>query len=109
MTKRFLLPIALGIMLSGCLTFQNARIWNPAMAVADAERAIAQKKVRFCYIGGWATHAPGLPSEAFAQISRYPRIAVGPQGCIMNEHSQADAEYAVRYNQRMWQFLTRRR
>ena len=101
--------VALGSMLSGCLTYQNGRIWNPAMAVANAERDIAQKKVRFCYIGGYATHAPGLPDGAFAQISRYPRIAVGPQGCILNEHSPAGADYAVRYNARMWQFLIRKR
>jgi len=79
------------------------------MAIADVESDIAQKKMRFCFIGGYATHAPGPPDGAFAEIFRYPRIAVGPQGCILNEHSRADADYAVRHNARMWQFLIGKR
>jgi hypothetical protein len=98
---------AIALLLSSCLYWQDNRIWDPDTATADAERDIAQHKVRFCYIGGRAPQPPGLPRtrEAWETISRYPRIAVGPQGCIMNEHSDADGKYAVRYNQRMWQFL----
>ena len=103
---RVLIAGAIACLLSSCLTWQNNRVWDPATAVADAERDIARHEVRFCYIGGYVAQAPGLPSEALVEISRYPHIPVGPQGCIMNEHSAANAEYAARYNRRMWRYLS---
>jgi len=87
--------------------------WNPASAVAEAERDIAAGRIRFAYIGGYVSHAPGLPSDPatlkMLEGYRYRRLEVGPQGCIQDEHSFERAEYARRYNQVMWSHVSKRR
>jgi hypothetical protein len=84
----------------------SARTWDPKTAVADAERDIASGKIRFCYIGGYVSHAPGVPDRALDILSHYPRIRVGPQGCIQDEQSPIRAEYARQYNARMWKHVS---
>ena len=102
MTKRTLFVVlVIALCLSGRATLEGRHTWDPAVAVTDAERDIAAGRIRFCYIGGYASHAPGLPEGAFRRIGRFPRVAIGPQGCIQDEHSPARAEYARRYNVRM--------
>jgi len=81
--------------LSGC-----AARWDPAKAAAVADRDIKARKIQFCYVGGRVPRAPGLPD---VDISRYPKIAVGPQGCVQNATYEMREEYARRYNERMWQ------
>src|SRR3954463_3126526 len=85
----------------------SARTWDPRTAVADAERDIASGKVRFCYIGGYVTHAPGVPETGRENVSRYPHLAVGPQGCRLDQHAAVSAEYAIQYNGRMWEHVSR--
>lgn len=84
--------------LCGCATTRD-----PGNAIRDAERDIAAHNIRFCYIGGWAPYAPGVPQSNV--IMQYGRIAVGDQGCIQDRHSSDNAEYAEKYNQRMWKYL----
>lgn len=76
---------------------------NPANAVRDAERDIAAHKIRFCYVGGFAPYAPGVPQSNV--MKEYGRIAVGDQGCTPDNHSAENVEYAEKYNQRMWTYL----
>ena len=86
--------------------------WNPQSAAADAERDIASSKIRFAYVGGIASHAPGLPSDHrtwLVVLYRYPHLDVGPQGCDQDEHYSEREEYARRYNQRMWSYVSRHR
>lgn len=83
--------------------------WNPATAVADADRDVVRNKVRFCFVGGIVSHAPGLPPKGYAVAGDYPKIAVGPQGCTQREEDyKINIEYATRYNARMWKFLMSR-
>ena len=91
-------------LLAGCATSGR---WNPSSAVADAERDIASSKLRFAYVGGFVPHTPGLPlAEATHEVlGKYGRLAVGPQGCIQDEHADQRAEYARRYNLRMWSYV----
>ena len=80
--------------------------WSPSRAESDAEQNIAARHIRFAYIGGRASHAPGLPDAASSVIRRYPRLPVGPQGCIQDQSFNRRAEYARRYNRRMWRHVS---
>jgi hypothetical protein len=89
---------------------EAARPWEPGTAAADAERDITAARFRFAYVGGIASHAPGLPKDArtwLVVLRRYPRLKVGPQGCNQDEHFPQRAEYARRYNQRMWSYVSK--
>jgi hypothetical protein len=99
----------LGVMcLCGCAYVGALQEWNPGRATRDAERDIAAGNVRFAYIGGFASHAPGLPEGSYGIISRYPRLAVGPQGCNQDNGSDVRAAYARKYNARMWRYVSAR-
>ena len=89
----------------------SARTWDPSTAVADADRDIAAGRIRFAYIGGYVSHAPGLPEgpATLKTLERYRHLDVGPQGCILDEHSAARAQYARRYNQVMWRYVSKQR
>ena len=84
-----------------------SQTWNPERAVGDAERDIAAGKIQFAYIGGRASYPPGLPDGvSFAAVRRYPRLAVGPQGCDQDNTFDTRKEYARRYNARMWAYVS---
>jgi hypothetical protein len=74
---------------------------NSSRARADAEHDIATNHIRFAYVGGRAPHAPGLPEGASSVAGNYPRIAVGPQGCVQDAGAQVRWEYVRQYNERM--------
>jgi len=107
-TRTLLVVLVIALCFSGRRAVEARRTWVPAVAVTDAERDIAAGRIRFCYIGGYVSHAPGLPEKGYAVAKDYPRIAVGPQGCTRDEHYETDAEYSTRYNKRMWHFLMSR-
>ena len=95
------------LLLSGCAYGGALQSWSPSRAESDAERDIAATNIRFAYIGGRAPHAPGLPDGAFSVTRRYPRLPVGPQGCIQDQGFDVRSEYARRYNRRMWRHTSR--
>jgi len=97
------------VLLSSSPLTAGEKHWNPATAVSDARRDIAKQQIRFCYIGGYVPHAIGVPDGSYSTVSRYPRIEVGNQGCIMTEHSDTEHEYARLYNEEMWRYVSRRR
>ena len=79
-------------------------------AVADAERDISARNIRFAYIGGYASYAPGLPDDRRTWLKvlyRYPHLEVGPQGCDQDEYFGERKEYATRYNRRMWSHVAK--
>jgi hypothetical protein len=83
-------------------------LWDAALAAADAERDIASSNIRFAYVGGIGSYAPGLTVERRVLVLyRYPHLAVGPQGCDQDEYHAERAEYARRYNQRMWRYVSK--
>jgi hypothetical protein len=89
--------------------FEAAQSWNPLTATAAAERDIASGNIRFCFVGGRAPIAPGIPDGAYPVVAHYARIAVGDQGCIQDQGSDIRWEYARRYNVQMWQHVSRMR
>jgi len=80
--------------------------WNPIRATSDADHDIAVGNVRFAYIGGIVSHAPGVPADSFDIVSRYPHFEVGPQGCNQDNGSGVRAKYAWKYNARMWAYVS---
>ncbi len=76
------------------------------MAVSDAEHDIAMNRIGFYYVGGPASHAPGLPPEAVAIVRRYPRHPIGLQGHWQDRHYANREEYARRYNSWMWDYVS---
>ena len=95
------------VWLAGCAVLSSAQIWDPMSAVAAADRDITAGRIRFCFVGGRAPVAPGVPDHAYAVMRRYPRIPVGPQGCIQDSGSDTRWDYARRYNIRMWRHVSR--
>jgi hypothetical protein len=108
MTSRVsIVALSLGVLLASTLIMEAKR-WNPATAVSDARRAIAEQQIRFCYIGGYVPHPIGVPDGSYRIVSRYPRIEVGDQGCILSKHSETEHEYARLYNEEMWRHVSRK-
>jgi hypothetical protein len=103
MIARVLGAIVILTMLSSCAS----RRWSPDAAVADAERDIASRKIRFAYVGGFAPTAPGIPESDQAMLQRYGRLEIGNQGCVQDEHRPERHEYARRYNDRMWSYVAK--
>ena len=83
-----------------------AKVWDPDTAVGHARRDIAAERLRFCYVGGFAPRAPGLPPGSQARLKGYARLAVGPQGCVQDSYAETRAEYAARYNATMWAYVS---
>ena len=110
MIARVTAGILLLSLLTGCASsalFAQRR-WNGASAVADAERDIASSKIRFAYVGGFVPVAPGLPTSDTVDrvLLQHARLPVGPQGCRQDEHADERRDYALRYNERMWQHVS---
>src|ERR1044072_7366014 len=96
--------VMLGL-LAGCATGGR---WNPASAVADAERDIASSQLRFAYVGGYVPFTPGLPmtDATYKVLSQHGHLEIGSQGCVQDEHFEHRTEYARRYNLRMWSYVS---
>jgi hypothetical protein len=99
------IAVVMGFMVSSLAAHEKQ--WDPATAASDARRDIAQHRIRFCYVGGYAPNPVGTPVEAYEIVSRYPHIAVGNQGCEFTEHQSVEHEYARLYNQEMWRYVSR--
>jgi hypothetical protein len=104
--SRLRLSLPLLLCLCSCAYVGALQTWNPGRAATDAEHDIAAGNIRFAYIGGYASHAPGLPEGSYRIVIRYPRFEVGPQGCIQDNGSDVRADYARRYNARMWTYVS---
>src|SRR5438105_15802781 len=99
MIARLVIAMFLAAPLPVCASPSTATItrWNPDSAVADAQRDIAARHIRFAYIGGRASYAPGLPQAGrtwLFVLRQYPQLEVGPQGCLQDEHFPERKEYA---------------
>ena len=111
MIARVLVSAAVSLSLLAT-SVEAGRHWDPSNAAADAARDIAAGRIRFAYIGGIASHAPGLPQDGhtwLVVLPRYPRLKVGRQGCNQDEHFPRREDYARRYNQRMWSYVSKYR
>jgi hypothetical protein len=103
MIMRIMVVILMLGSLVGCATGGR---WNPASAVADADRDIASSRFRFAYVGGFVQSTPGLPDAAYKVLGEYGRLKIGPQGCDQDKYFEQRIEYASRYNLRMWSYAS---
>lgn len=105
-----LLHLALAtLFICACAYAGAVQTWNPARADSDAERDIATGNIRFAYIGGIASYAPGLPERSYEVVRRYPHLEIGPQGCMQDDSFDVRAAYARRYNARIWKHVSAHR
>ncbi|MEY2536268.1 MAG: hypothetical protein QOG67_8 [Verrucomicrobiota bacterium] len=107
MTFRLLVALAT-LFICGCAYVGAVQTWNPTRADSDAECDIATGNIRFAYIGGITSYAPGLPDGSYRVVGRYPHLEVGPQGCMQDNDFDVRAAYARRYNARMWKHVSNR-
>jgi hypothetical protein len=112
MITRVLIFALAGTWLFGAAIVEATPPWDPSKATADAERDITARHIRFAYVGGRASYAPGLPEDGrtwLFVLHRYSHLEVGPQGCDQDDHFSQRKEYARRYNQRMWSYVSKHR
>ena len=107
--RLLLIALLFGSGLCGCAPVNPWRSWNPNVAISDAEHDIAVGKIRFCYVGGPASHAPGLPAGSASIVSRYPHRKLGLQSRSRGRHYEERLEYASRYNAWMWGYVSNER
>ena len=112
MIPRVVVAIFLAAAVTSCASPSTATVsrWNPASAVADAQRDIAAGHIRFAYIGGRASYAAGLPEDGrtwLYVLHHYPQLEVGPQDCEQDEYFSERKIYATRYNRVMWSYVSK--
>jgi hypothetical protein len=81
--------------------------WNPADAVKDAEQDIRSGHIKFYWAGSIGVGPVGVPIEV---AKKYPRADAGV-GCVTNDMPlrERQEEYARRYNEKMFAYVSQKR
>ena len=80
--------------------------WNPADAVKEAEQDIRAGHIKFYWAGSIASMPVGVPIEV---AKKYPQANAGI-GCVTNDIPlrERQQEYARRYNEKMFAYITQK-
>jgi hypothetical protein len=80
--------------------------WNPADAVKEAEQDIRSGHIKFYWSGSIASMPVGVP---IAVARKYPKADAGI-GCVTNDIPlrERQEEYARRYNEKMYAYISQR-
>jgi len=80
--------------------------WNPADAVKEAEQDIRNGTIKFYWSGSIASMPVGVPIEV---AKKYPKANAGI-GCVTNDIPlrERQEEYARRYNEKMYAYITQK-
>ena len=80
--------------------------WNPADAVKEAEQDIRSGQIKFYWAGSIASTPVGVPIDV---AKKYPKADAGV-GCVTNDIPlrERQQEYARRYNEKMYAYVTRK-
>jgi len=80
--------------------------WNPADAVKEAEQDIRSGQIKFYWSGSIASTPVGVPIDV---AKKYPKADAGV-GCVTNDIPlrERQQEYARRYNEKMYAYVTRK-
>jgi hypothetical protein len=80
--------------------------WNPADAVKEAEQDIRSGHIKFYWSGSIASFPPGVPLDV---AKKYPKADAGI-GCVTNDIPlrERQQEYALRYNEKMFAYISQR-
>jgi len=78
--------------------------WNPADAVKEAEQDIRSGHIKFYWSGSVASFPVGVP---FDVAKKYPKADAG-NGCVTNDIPlrERQQEYARRYNEKIYAYIT---
>jgi uncharacterized protein (DUF779 family) len=81
--------------------------WNPADAVKEAEQDIRTGHIEFYSCGSIASRPVGVPIEV---AKKYPQANAGI-GCVTNDIPlrKRQEEYARRYNEKIYAYITQKR
>ena len=81
--------------------------WNPADAVKEAEQDIRSGHIKFYWSGSIASMPVGVPIEV---AKKYPKANAGI-GCVTNDIPlrERQEEYARRYNEKIYAYITQKR
>ena len=81
--------------------------WNPADAVKEAEQDIRSGHIKFYWAGSIAVRPVGVPMEV---AKKYPRADAGV-GCVTNDIPlrERQEEYARRYNEKIFAYVSQKR
>ena len=80
--------------------------WNPADAVKEAEQDIRAGHIKFYWAGSIASRPVGVPFEV---AKNYPKANAGI-GCVTNDIPlrERQEEYARRYNEKIYAYVTQK-
>ena len=80
--------------------------WNPADAVKEAEQDIRSGHIKFYWAGSIASRPVGVPFEV---AKNYPKADAG-NGCVTNDIPlrERQEEYARRYNEKMFAYVSQK-
>ena len=81
--------------------------WNPADAAKEAEQDIRSGHIKFYWAGSIASMPVGVPIEL---AKKYPQANAGI-GCVTNDIPlrERQEEYARRYNEKIYAYITQKR
>jgi hypothetical protein len=82
-------------------------IWNPVDAAKEAEQDIRTGHIKFYWAGSIASRPVGVPFEV---AKNYPKANAGI-GCVTNDIPlrERQEEYARRYNEKIYAYITQKR
>ena len=94
------------VMLAG-YCFAGEPTWNPADAAKEAQQDIRTGHIKFYWAGSIASFPVGVP---FDMAKKYPKADAG-NGCVTNDIPlrERQQEYARRYNEKMFAYITQKR
>ncbi len=100
--------VFLTLLLCGCVSAEK-RVWDPAVAAADAERDLAGKRVVIFYSGTVAAYPVGVPASLIDLVAGARKGDAGV-GCIVEDVvlRGKQADYATIYNRTVIRHLLRR-
>ena len=80
--------------------------WNPAEAAKEAEQDIRTGHIKFYWSGSIASMPVGVPVEV---AKKYPQANAGI-GCVTDDIPlrERQQEYARRYNEKMFAYISQR-
>ena len=93
------------VLLAGCCVAADPA-WNPADAVKEAEQDIRSGHIKFYWAGSVGVGPVGVPMEV---AKKYPRADAGV-GCVTNDIPlrERQEEYARRYNEKVFAYITQK-
>jgi hypothetical protein len=93
------------VLVGGCCIAADPT-WNPGDAVKEAEQDIRSGHIKFYWAGSIASRPVGVPIEV---AKKYPQANAGI-GCVTNDIPlrERQEEYARRYNEKMFAYVSQK-